>query len=129
MILSPTGRPELARRFLALTRAHARDNYSVPEAARDLGVGRSTLERHLLAWFDLSPALIVRLDRILSASNDLMYSDEPLKAIAARHGFRCPSNFGRTFASFVGVPPGLYRPLSRLRRLREFGQTLREIEY
>jgi AraC-like DNA-binding protein len=128
-LLSPTGRPALARRFVDLSRAHARDHYSVPEAARDLGVGRRTLERCSVAWFDLSPALIIHLVRILSVSNDLRDSDEPLKAIAEKHAFRSPSNFGRMFARFVGVPPRLYRQLSRLRPLTQFGQRLTQTEY
>ena len=128
-ILSTAARPALARQFLRSCRQYASQSFSVLEAARDLGVGRSTLERLSLAWFGVPPGLVIDLVRILSVSDDLTCTEEPLKIIAQRHAFSSVSNMGRMFVRYVGVAPGIFRGRGRARQARDSGQSLTETDY
>lgn len=127
-LLSPHGRPAQAVQFLALVREHAREAYTVPQAAGVLCLGISTLRRLTGLWFSSPPGIIIDLCRILSVANEIRSTEGSIKAIAGGHGFRDASAMGRLFRRFVGVSPKAYRSGSRLLALSEIAQRLSETD-
>ncbi|MFD6421775.1 helix-turn-helix domain-containing protein [Streptomyces sp. NPDC060198] len=54
-----------------------------------------------------------RLERCRQDLTDPLLQQQPLRAIAARWGFRHPADFSRAFRAAHGVPPGDYRQQAR----------------
>jgi len=82
-----------------------------------------SLARWSMGWFELPPGTIIDLTRICSIAEEIHASDQPLKAIAAGHGFDSPSSMGRLFLRYSGTTPALYRRGYRLGRPAESAQT------
>jgi AraC-like DNA-binding protein len=102
-----------AQHFIRLAREHAREGYTVPEAAVALDLTVRSLTRHSLTWFSYSPGVLIDLARIFSVSMDLEGSEEPIKSIAISHGFGDASTMARLFVRFVRVAPGAFRRSSK----------------
>ncbi len=127
-IFSLDGRPSLAKRFVELARSHARDPYSVPEAASALRMGVRTLARYSTAWFDLPPGLVIDLARISSVAEKIRGTEEPLKSISSTHSFQSTSTMSRLFRRFLPMSPAMYRAIFGLASLAETARTLADID-
>lgn len=112
-ILAPGRRPPLARHFLQLIAERSREAYTVTEAARTLGVSRTSLERICYATFNLAPGLMINLGRVVSIARDLRETGQTLKQISIGHAFPTPSIMNRFFTRFVGMSPRTYRERAR----------------
>ena len=60
---------------------------------------------------DESPSSWIRKRRMENSRRDLIRTDEPVAAIAARWGFSDPGSFTRSFKRAFGSPPADYRTL------------------
>jgi AraC-like DNA-binding protein len=84
---------------------------SLREAAQGLGVSARSLQRTLAAA-GTSFARERSTTCIGLARDLLMSTDEPVKAIASRLGYRSPARFVEAFRSETGVPPGRWRQVA-----------------
>jgi len=69
----------------------------------------STLRRRFRDAMGISPHQFVLQHRIAQARRLLGETDEPIKAIAMKLGYRDVYFFSRQFRSITGVPPAMYR--------------------
>jgi AraC-like DNA-binding protein len=76
----------------------------VPELATALGAGRRQLERHLRAWLNASPALLLRVMRFQRAAGLLMEGMLPLH-VARLAGFADQAHMTRSFRRFGWCTP------------------------
>ena len=98
-----------ADRFCTLLEAHFRDDLSVPDYARAVGVSEPHLTRVCRTVLGSTPNELVRQRRLLEAKRLLEYTQLSVSEIAHLSGFRDPAFFSRTFRQAHGVPPRTYR--------------------
>ena len=79
------------------------------DVARAVGVTPATLARGYRAAFQMSVGERVRRLRIEAAARELLATEEPLAAIAARAGFYDQSHFTHVFRRYLGITPATYR--------------------
>jgi transcriptional regulator GlxA family with amidase domain len=127
-LLSQVGRPEQARRFLALTEERARARLTVADAAAAMTSSVRSLERWSIRWFGVTAGTVIDLARISSVAKDIVETTEPLKSIAAAHSFDSPSTMGRLFLRYSGMTPGRYRLCSTRGLVAEIAQESRRHE-
>ena len=77
--------------------------------AEEIGMTAGTLRRRFRAATGISPHQHVLQLRIAEARQLLGESDEPIKSIAQRLGYRDVYFFSRQFRAVTGVPPAMYR--------------------
>ena len=77
--------------------------------AEELRMTASTLRRRFRDAMGISPHQFVLQHRIAQARRFLGETDEPIKAIAMRLGYRDVYFFSRQFRAITGVPPAMYR--------------------
>ena len=77
--------------------------------ARTLGMAESTLRRRFREATGVPPHEFVLQARVNEARRLLGDTDEPIKVVAQRLGYRDVYFFSRQFRRFAGVPPALYR--------------------
>jgi AraC-like DNA-binding protein len=77
--------------------------------AYELGMTASTLRRRFKEAAGTTPHQYVLQSRIAEAKRRLGATDEPIKSIAKRLGYRDVYFFSRQFRAITGVPPALYR--------------------
>jgi AraC-like DNA-binding protein len=97
---------KVMRRFDELS-AGQEVNYDA--VAAEVGMTAGTLRRRFRAATGISPHQHVLQLRIAEARRALGESDEPIKAIAQRLGYRDVYFFSRQFRAITGVPPAMYR--------------------
>ena len=128
-ILSQRGRSPLARQFLSLVAERSHKAYSVAEAARSMGISRSSLERLCAESFGRPPALLIGLGRIVSVADALPEKRHTLKFISIHHAFPSASIMSRLFTRFVGISPGAFRARAWLGVLKEIDRRLTETDH
>ena len=82
------------------------------EIAADQHVSPRTLIRRLKRGGTSYKAIVEEVRRTL-ATDHLLHTDLRVASIAARLGYRDPSNFGRAFRAWFGTSPGRYRARAR----------------
>lgn len=83
------------------------------ELAKACHLSQRAFERHFLARYHCTPQHYIRLLRVRLSCHPLAFSDHPLAAIAAEHGFTDQSHFTREFRRFFKETPGSYRKRHR----------------
>jgi AraC-like DNA-binding protein len=82
---------------------------SYEDIADEIGATASTLRRRFRAEMGISPHQYVLQHRIAEARRLLGETNEPIKSIARRLGYRDIYFFSRQFKLITGVPPAMYR--------------------
>jgi iron complex transport system substrate-binding protein len=77
--------------------------------AAKLGMAESTLRRRFRDATGVPPHEFVLQARVNEARRLLGETNDPIKRIAQRLGYRDVYFFSRQFRQFAGVPPALYR--------------------
>jgi AraC family transcriptional activator of pobA len=98
-----------AEDFCALVEQDFREERSVGDYARKLGVSPPHLTRVCRKVLGESPNGLIRQRRLLEAKRLLEYTRLSISEIALRSGFRNPPFFSRTFRQCVGLSPKSYR--------------------
>lgn len=107
------GLPDHAEPWLDRVMARLSDPTHAPGELADLadlaGRSLSTLRRQFRQRTGLSLGAYAIQARIHAAGQLLVQTDEPIKTIAQRLGYRDVYFFSRQFARFAGMPPGQFR--------------------
>jgi AraC family transcriptional activator of pobA len=103
-----------AQRFRQLIELHYRDNLSLDDYARMLGVARAHLHDSCARAFGRPPQRLVHERLIVEARVRLRDTVQSAEQIAYGLGFRDPAYFSRFFSRRVGLSPGAYRKASRV---------------
>jgi AraC-like DNA-binding protein len=82
----------------------------IDHAAKSMGIGRRTLQRHLAHEGGDWRGLVERI-RFREAIRLLTETDIKLIELAQRVGYTDQANFGRAFRKWTGMPPRTYREL------------------
>lgn len=98
----------LAAHFMRETSARG---LTVAEIARELGVGRRTLERRFEQYLHCSPLEYLHRLRVRAAQRLLRESEAPVEAVATACGFSQARVMMRVFRTYVGCTPNAYRRL------------------
>jgi AraC-like DNA-binding protein len=92
---------------------YVRDRFREPldnaQLARVAGLSQRTFERQFRRHYGLSPRQYLKRVRVRTACRALVYTDQPIAAIAAEHGFPDQSYFTREFREVIGRTPREYR--------------------
>jgi AraC-like DNA-binding protein len=83
------------------------------EGARVCGLGRNLFSRRFRTLFGIPFPDFALRHRLSGAADDLLQEDLPVKAVAAKWGFRDVSHFHRAFVRFFACRPGAYRAAVR----------------
>lgn len=83
------------------------------EGARACGLSRNAFSRRFHETFQMSFSNFALHHRLSGAADDLLHHDLPIKAVAAKWGFRDISHFHRTFIRHFECSPHAYRLQSR----------------
>ena len=103
-----------AHRFRQLVELHYRDNLSIDDFARALGVTRGHLHSACLRAFGRAPQQLVH-DRLAGEARlRLRQTAQPVEQVAYSLGFRDPAYFNRFFRRMAGLSPGAYRKSARV---------------
>jgi LacI family transcriptional regulator len=86
---------------------------AVPDAVRQIGASRRTLERHLATSIGRTILSEIRRRRIHRAEQALLETDWPIYLIARHAGFGSLRAFFRTFRREEGCTPHTFRERSR----------------
>jgi len=97
------------QRFRQLTELHYRENLSIDEFARMLGVTRAHLHDACLRSTGRTPLAIVHDRLIAEARLRLEQTQLPVEQVGYGLGFRDPGYFNRFFKRLTGQSPGAYR--------------------
>jgi transcriptional regulator GlxA family with amidase domain len=108
-LLSLSGRPEVIRKFIRLTRAHVHGALKVPAVAKRLGMNVRFLTRLSVKELGYPPGVVIDLARIVRVAKEIATTQRGFTAIARRYGFPDQAGMNRQFKRIVGVPPGVYR--------------------
>jgi len=104
----------IAQRFRQLVELRYRDNLSVEDFARALGVTRSHLHSACLHALGRAPQRLVHERLAVEARLRLRLTGQPIKQVAYSLGFRDPAYFNRFFRRMSGLTPGPYRKSARI---------------
>jgi len=83
-------------------------DWSTQPLADALGIERSTLYRHTLEIFGLSPSQLILQKRLEYAAEFLALGSYKIKQVAYELGFKSMSHFSRSFNSYYGMRPSYY---------------------
>ena len=97
------------QRFRQLTELHYRENLSIDEFARMLGVTRAHLHDACLRSTGRTPLAVVHDRLIAEARLRLEQTQLPVEQVGYSLGFRDPGYFNRFFKRLTGQSPGAYR--------------------
>ena len=89
--------------------AHPESDHSVEDLAERAGMSRSTFTARFARAFGRPPHGFLTESRLRRAAHLLETTELPVKAIAARTGYRSRSNFSRAFKALYGIDPNAYR--------------------
>ena len=104
---------------LAHMRAHFHREITNRRLASLSNMSLRAFERRFRAAFQLTPQRFLRKLRLQIASRALVYTDDPLSAIALTSGFADQSHFSREFRRQFGRTPRDYRDHYRAATLRQ----------
>lgn len=82
------------------------EQFGVSELAREIGMSRSFIHRHIKKQTNQSISYFIRKVRLEKALEMLLQTDEPASEIAFRVGFGSPAYFNHCFHEHFGFPPG-----------------------
>jgi AraC-like DNA-binding protein len=92
---------------------YMRDCHDTPitneHLARVAHMSLRSFQRRFLECFHLTPQAYLRTLRLRMASQSLVFTDQPLSAVAASCGFADQSHFSREFRRHFGLSPRRYR--------------------
>ncbi|HYA74872.1 MAG TPA: helix-turn-helix domain-containing protein [Roseiarcus sp.] len=108
-----------AQRFRQLVELHYRDNLSVDDFSRLLGVTRAHLHNACLRTLGHAPQQLVHERLIAEARLRLRETAQPIEQVGYSLGFRDPAYFNRFFRRLSGLSPGAYRKAARVTPPRE----------
>ncbi|MGD6740685.1 GlxA family transcriptional regulator [Streptomyces sp. BH106] len=97
------------RAAVAAIQADPGARHSVLDLATHAALSPRHLQRRFTAETGVTPAGYVEQVRVEAAQRSLAEGDEPLEAIARRHGFCTAETLRRTFHRRLGVAPSEYR--------------------
>ncbi len=91
------------------------DNISYAITLEDLshylGTNRNTLSKKFKMAFDVSPLAWLRIQRMQSAANQLIKTDNTIINIALSIGYQDANNFSTSFKKLIGSAPSEYRKI------------------
>nr|MBA3685357.1 helix-turn-helix transcriptional regulator [Planctomycetota bacterium] len=97
--------------------AHIEDRLGEPISNRQLAALCAMTEDRFIRRFrdevGQTPAQFVLERRVATAAQRLLFTDDPIDAIAERSGFANRFHFSRIFAARMGAPPAAYRRKGR----------------
>jgi AraC-like DNA-binding protein len=100
---------QLARQFQLSVERHFREERSLAEYARELGVSTNHLHDVVREVTGHSAGEILRQRRLLDAKRLLSHTDLSVSEIGYQLGFRDPSYFSRFFRQAAGLTPAEFR--------------------
>jgi TolB-like protein/AraC-like DNA-binding protein/Tfp pilus assembly protein PilF len=103
------------------------EQFGVTELAREMGMSRSYIHRHLKKQTNQSVSHFIRTVRLEKARELLLESDESASEIAFRVGFGSPAYFNHCFHEHFGFPPGEAR--KKVMNLHESESTTGGLEH
>lgn len=119
---------ETVRFLIVLARAHAREQYTVQEAAMALQMTSRHLHREVVFETNCAPHIILSVARIESIVSLLSESKLRLGEIATLHQFPDQSAMTRFFKSYLGTTPGAYRNERRRKNVRNCTSNVRNCQ-
>jgi len=102
-------RAALAREAIALMESEYAIELTLDDVARQIATSRRQLQRCLDEHGDGPFRECLARIRMRRAAELLTETRIPVRAIAARVGYRQPAQFAKAFARVYGVPPTRYR--------------------
>jgi AraC family transcriptional regulator, transcriptional activator of pobA len=105
----PSRQSLLVRQFHLAVEQHFRNEYTLADYARDLGVTANHLNDVVRDETGQSAGGLVRRRRLLDAQRLLSHSDLTVSEIGYQTGFPDPSYFGRFFRRETGRTPAAFR--------------------
>lgn len=99
----------LLARFEALLEAHFAERWGVADYARALAVTPTHLSRVARAATGAPASRLIEDRLVREARRQLVYTHQPVTAIAYALGFADPAHFSRVFARAAGVAPRRFR--------------------
>jgi len=97
------------RRAVRYVHEHYREPVSLESTARLLGINKSYLAQVFRAEMGETFTEFVNRLRVEMSKQALQDSDEPVVAIALRHGFTSQNYYGRVFKKLTGMTPSEFR--------------------
>jgi AraC family transcriptional activator of pobA len=97
------------QRFRQLVELHYRDNLSIDDFAKSLGVTRAHLHDACERSAQTTPLKLIHDRLIEEARSRLENTEFPVEQIAYGLGFRDPGYFNRFFKRLAGMSPGAFR--------------------
>jgi AraC-like DNA-binding protein len=91
--------------------SNLRDTLSIPELARQFGVGKTTLCGAVKRDYQLTVNELVRHSRIERAKELLRLDKQPISVVAEQVGIPDYNYFAKVFKEETGAPPSLFRKL------------------
>lgn len=107
-----SGPRDIAQRFRTESVLRLRDQPSVTEMARTLGVSCDQLNRAVLRAFQMTPKQLIHSLILTEARGLLTESNLQVDQIAVLLGFSDPGYFNRFFSQRAGLSPGQFRKTS-----------------
>ncbi|WP_052696989.1 helix-turn-helix transcriptional regulator [Pantoea sp. SM3] len=89
------------------------------ELAEYSGYSQRYLNRLFSQRMGMGMSICIRLRKLASASEELIYSNKTIAEIAERYHYESQHTFTRAFRRRYGVPPGVWRKENRVAALRE----------
>lgn len=104
------GGKDFVRKLTEVVEANLQNHqFGVDELAREMGVSRSYIHRHLKRLTNQTITHFIRSVRLEKAREMLINEDIPASDIAYRVGFSSPAYFSHCFHEHYGFPPGEMR--------------------
>jgi AraC family transcriptional regulator len=120
-------RPSWLRTAYELIQDAYRENYSIGQIAKDVGVHPTHLARAFRTFAGCTPGDLLRARRLGKAAELLLEPGVSLAEIALDCGFADHAQFTKAFRQIYGTTPGSYRRLSarplRPARMLHFDKT------
>ncbi len=88
---------------------HANQDFSISEAAFQMNMSVSTLQRHLNRYYGNNFSDLLKLYRLTKAASMILKTDKSIEEIAFQCGFNSLSYFSRSFKEVYKIPPIKYR--------------------
>lgn len=111
--LGPVKDPRLGRAMAAMLE-RPEDPHTVESLACLAGMSRSTFAEHFTENFGRGPIDLLKDVRLRHAARLLRATDQPIKQVAGRIGYRSRSYFSRAFKKLFAVSPAAYRDQPKL---------------
>lgn len=103
------GRPPSIARALSVCNAEALSSLTVGKMAEAAGLTRAHFTKVFSDHEGMPPGEFLRRLKLSEAGRLLRVEHLPIKAVAARTGFKDPSFFAKQFRTFYGMSPSVFR--------------------